>query len=90
MPAMPDRTHKWRDATCRRCGGEFRALGGNTKWCPKCKPIILEERAKRQKEVQSEKPKEKPTKRNLSVVEAARRCRELGVSYGEAVAKGMI
>jgi hypothetical protein len=34
--------------------------------------------------------RERRTKRNENLAEAARKCKKLGVSYGEAIARGLI
>ena len=80
------------DKKCEMCGKDFRARGNRAKYCPACRPLAAKERDKmrtlnRQEYAFVEKTE---VKRNMKVVEAARKCKELGISYGEAVARGLV
>lgn len=93
MPAMPDRTHKYRKITCQMCGIEFCAPGGNTRYCPTCKPKAKKSNAAKRNDMRRERAfieRERRAKRNENLAEAARKCKKLGVSYGEAIARGLI
>lgn len=86
------KTEIYYDKVCEICGKTFRARSNRAKYCTTCLPEAHRECKRRQRIRKRERAFVDKTKikRNMNVVEAAKKCKELGVSYGVAVAMGLI
>lgn len=65
---------------CKDCGAEFIRSSGAQKYCPTC----------RRKRAEGAKPKPKKKKKLLSLTEASRIANAHGLTYGQAVARGLV
>ena len=87
------KTEIYYDKVCEICGKPFRSRSNRAKYCKPCLPIAERERDKRRAIARRERAlfaDKTEIKRNMNVVEAAKKCKELGVSYGVAVSRGLV
>ena len=75
---------------CRWCGKEFETANSKTKYCSevcrrKRKSMAVSEHIRHKRNTR--KPK---TDNNLRLAQISRICRDKGISYGQAVATGLV
>ncbi len=78
------------EKTCAICGETFLPNAGTQKYCSSCRWDIYDASKTRYRAKEIAERKKRVRKQQKEMSEIIRKCEAAGLSYGEAVAKGVI